>query len=164
MSTIKHGSPMPADILHFAPKMELFPTFQGSPSFPTLNQLALELPTPEQKPSLGLFESLLNNPAILYEDFLKDPTKYDPALEKLLMELATGNKQVRTLLPADRMLLDVATLEYAQAPRPKPPAKPAAQAPTTDDDVVEEWTSTKEQKPRPGIDVPVTELPAYWWL
>lgn len=158
MSTTKPGYPKLEDILTYAPKMEASPTFPGLPAFPTFEQLVQESQTPEQKRSPGLFESLLNNPAVLYEDFLKNPEKYDPALEKLLMELATGNKKLKGLSPEETTLLDRSTLDYAQA-TPKPPARPSVPRPS-----IAESGAPKEEKPRPGIDVPVTELPAYWWV
>ncbi len=157
MSTTKSGSTKLEDISTFAPKMEAFPKFPGFQPFPTLEDLALEDPTLGQKRSPGLFESLLNNPAVLYEDFLKSPEKYDPALERLLTELATGNKKLKALSAAESTLLDRATLDYAQAVPPKPSAPRAAAGGARK-------APRKEEKPRPGIDVPVTELPAYWWV
>lgn len=121
------------------------------PSFPSLVELAEETPVKMEK---GMFETFLNDPAQIYQDALSDPAKYEAGVLELSSSLLQGRK-LKELTPEEMRLLDRATLSFVQVPRTAPaPTKPRPQPKPV---VVEE-------KPTPGVDVPMTELPAFWWV
>lgn len=141
------------------------------PTFPSFKELAArdrteQLQPPKSRRLLDLFDGTLGDLTQLLEDFHRFPDKYGKESQGLLEQLASGSKSVEQLNPHDRRLLNLATFDYHQAPAPKKPdpvqrAASLAKGTTTRRRRVK---SSKIEKPRPGIDVPVTELPAYWWM
>lgn len=139
------------------------------PRFPTFSEL-VDLDNQEQEtPRTGrladLFDGVLGDQTLLVSDYQQHPEKYGEEVRGLLEQLMQGSKSVEHLTTSERRLLNLATFDYFQeAPlRKEAPvthgsnkAKPRAQA--------QRKVAVKREKPRPGIDVPVTELPAYWWL
>lgn len=138
------------------------------PCFPTFSEL-VELDKQEQEQPrrrlADLFDGVLGDQTLLVSDYQKYPEKYGEEVRGLLEQLMQGSKSAEHLTTSDRRLLNLATFDYFQTPplKKEPPvthgsnkAKPRAQAPRK--------VAPQREKPRPGIDVPVTELPAYWWL
>lgn len=140
------------------------------PSFPTFTELVEEdlaqQETPRTKRLLDLFDGTLGDPTPLIVDYQKHPEKYGQEVHDLLEQLMQGSKSVEQLTKAERHLLNLATWDYYSAvPLKKDPPtthgsnKARPKRPSRQRKVV-----PKRAKPRPGADVPVTELPAYWWL
>lgn len=109
--------------------------------------------------NVGLFEGLLRNQyEVLAQDAEDSPEKYDPKVLVLLREILEQKKSVKSLSDVDRALLDRATLDFATfiPPKKKETAPPPPTRPRVREVVSED--------PIPGVDVPVTDVPAYWWL
>lgn len=162
-----------SELLNLQPQLELpFLKPLSSPSFqkfPTLYELANETQQTQRPREVGLFEGLLGNPAVLYEDVLKSPGKYDERVSQVLAELTSGSKNLSALSTEERGLLDQAVLDYSQVSRkPVTPTPRASVSSSTSKEKAptraRKSRRTKAEEPRPGIDVPVTELPAFWWL
>jgi hypothetical protein len=145
------------------------PVAPPPPQFPTFSELveleAQEQATPKMRRLTDLFDGTLGDPTLLVSDYQRNPEKYGDEVKGLLEQLMQGSKSVERLTTSERRLLNLATFDYFQAPplKKEPPVthgsnkgKPRPQAPRK--------AAPKREKPRPGIDVPVTELPAYWWL
>jgi len=137
-----------------------FPTFQelvkqhGESSSETVNRRLSDL-----------FDGTLGDQTRLVEDFQSCPEKYGEECRELLQRLASGSASVKHLNPNDRRLLNLATLDYHQSVPPKKsptPKNSAAQETRPAQRVKRQRPPT--ERPRPGLDVPVTELPVYWWL
>lgn len=120
---------------------------------------------PKTRRLTDLFDGVLGDQTLLVSDYQRHPEKYGEEVRGLLEHLMQGSRSVEHLTTSERRLLNLATFDYFQAvpPKKEPPvthgsnkAKPRAQVPHK--------TASKKEKPRPGLDVPVTELPAYWWL
>lgn len=135
------------------------------PSFPKFRELVnhstFEVApeaVPEARPQ-GLFHGLLrDNYEALHRDAADNPDKYTGEARELLLQLVQKSKDVRKLTSAERSLLNRATLDFASyvSPRtvqkaPPAPARKKAERPVP-------------PPPRPGVDVPETDMPAYWWL
>ena len=138
------------------------------PHFPTLEevvQLAAEEKPPQRQRLLGLFDGLLGDPIHMLEDFSRHPEKYGSESHELLGQLLSGSTSLKQLSDAERRILDLATFDYLQNPQPKTKQAQALKPPSSSVKTPKELQKELErQKPRPGVDVPVTELPAYWWL
>lgn len=162
-------------------KVELQPMLTGLPSlpppeaprFPTFQELVdLEATTTKgtgNRHLSDLFDGTLGDQTRLVEDFQKNPDKYGEECHDLLQRLGSGNLSTDQLSPHDRRLLNLATLDYHQAvhPKKKPPEAGKAKGATSKGKPAQRtarFNKVQTEKPRPGIDVPVTELPAYWWL
>ncbi len=151
------------------------------PQFPTFQQL-VEAAT-ESQPATGssrklndLFDGMLGTLDPLLADYRETPEKYGEETHALLEQLTHGMTSLERLSTTERMLLNRATFDYYQsvppkieAPKPQPTeseseleklAEYEEEVEVTDDAPSE----TKGPGPVPGVDVPVTELPAYWWL
>lgn len=99
---------------------------------------------------------------ILATDALEGPEKYNAQAVVLLNEMLDGKKSTKSLTDEERRLLDQATLDFATYTPPKQAAPlPARALPAR---VARESEGTEDAEPTPGVDVPVTEAPAYWWL
>jgi len=157
------------------PELKRLPELQpqGAPRFPTFQELVdLDAMTSRETGNhrlSDLFDGTLGDQTRLIEDFQKYPEKYGEECHDLLQRLASGNLSVEQLSQNDRRLLNLATLDFHQAAPPKKP--PTIKKPGTSMQSKPRRRTglfnkarAQAQKPRPGIDVPVTELPAYWWL
>lgn len=108
----------------------------------------------------GLFYGLLGDDVrALHQDATENPDKYDDHTVGLLTQLVQGAKDVRALSRQERDLLDRATLSFASYV--SPPKAPKVQRPVVEKTAAEE---PMDALPTPGIDVPETNAPAYWWL
>ena len=140
-----------------------------APSFPKFHELvnpktfevAREVgPSVSSQPQ-GLFNGLLRDDfATLYQDATENPSKYDEQTVGLLMQLMQGAIKVRELTEAERRLLDKATIDFASyvSPKAAPKKVPPPPAQTSSD------KTPVTAPPTPGIDVPETDTPAFWWL
>lgn len=153
MSKNEPGGSSPSMELPFLKPLE--PT--SFPDFPTLAQLA-EVPEQEAKKETSLFDGLLGDVGALHDDMVRHPEKYDRRTSELLTQLASGSLPPKNLTPEERRLLDMAVMDYAQAPRPRAPG------PARANQQPKKAPAKKRADPVPGRDVPVTELPPYWWL
>lgn len=48
----------------------------------------------------------------MFDDLLRDPSKYETGVSELLQELMSGSKTLETLSPMEQTLLDNATLDF----------------------------------------------------
>lgn len=159
-----------------APKLEGLPNIPSlqspePPTFPSFKELVeldrMEQLQPQQsRRLLDLFDGTLGDPTPLVEDFRAHPEKYGNESHEFLEQLASGTKSVKHLSTNERRLLNLATFDYHQALPPKKPSpiQRAAAAASPKGQVKQRVRRAQKPKPRPGIDVPVTELPAYWWM
>lgn len=153
------------------------------PTFPTFQQLveadrvSLQSTSSVPKKLNDLFDGILGTLEPLLADFQESPEKYGEETHELLGQLTLGSKSLEQLSPNERRLLNLATFDFYQAPKPKPPeplVKEAEAEDEEDEDPIDELDEEAEERraakndkgrgPTPGLDVPVTELPAYWWL
>jgi hypothetical protein len=133
------------------------------PVFPTLQELAIEQEIqqrtpPTRKRLLDLFDGTLGDLAPLLADFSLHPEKYGADQTQLLEQLASGSTSLEQLSPTDRLVLNLAVLDY-NAPIVQ---KTAAQSkkPAT-----QESSDYNDEEPEDQLDDFVeTELPAHWWL
>lgn len=143
------------------------------PQFPSFKEL-VELDRAEQlqpqktRRLSDLFDGTLGDPTLLVADFQRHPEKYGEESQEFLGQLASGTKSIKHLTSHERHLLNLATFDYYQTPTPKPKVTTAQRAATklTGKPTRRKRIRRKVQKPkpRPGVDVPVTELPVYWWM
>lgn len=164
--------------LPFPPKIEplsplTFPTFQQLVEVDRAS-LPATLSAPPRKLN-DLFDGILGTLDPLLADFQASPEKYGEETHALLEQLILGSKSLEQLSENERRLLNLATFDFYQTPKPTPAAPLVKEAAAEDDEElvdeldeeVEERRAAKNdrgQGPVPGVDVPVTELPAYWWL
>ena len=181
MSTKQKWQHEPSEItaLPSPPKIEPL----SPPTFPTFQQLVEAERVSQQSTSSipkkmnDLFDGILGTLEPLLADFQASPEKYGEETHELLGQLILGSKSLEQLSANERRLLNLATFDFYQAPKPKPSeplVKEAAAEDEEDEDPIDEfdeeaegrWASKNEKGrgPIPGVDVPVTELPAYWWL
>lgn len=101
--------------------------------FPTLDELMTPATESVSASSStpGLFSNLVGDPAILLNDLVRDPKKYDPGVEILLQELLSGQKSLKTLDRDDMEMLDRATLDLSRSSSSEPvkPLQKATAAP-----------------------------------
>lgn len=156
MTTRSPSPPKPDCLVGLPPIQPPMP-----PAFPAFEELVAEdaqRQPPTAKKLSDLFDGTLGDLTLLVSDYQRSPEKYGEAEQALLEQLMHGSKSLGRLSSSERLILNMATLNYHQADRPQrvrkpdPPRKPTRAKPR------------KRQEPRPGLDVPVTELPAYWWL
>jgi len=154
-------------------KLPSIPSLQPPepPRFPSFNELVSmdreeQLQPKKSRRLLDLFDGTLGDPTLLAEDFRRHPEKYGKESHEFLEQLASGTKSVEHLNEHERRLLNLATFDYHQAPAPKKtdPIQRAAAASSKNGTGRRRVRRANRPKPRPGIDVPVTELPAYWWM
>lgn len=152
-----------------------FPTFQEllEKELESLSQISR---TPS-KPTNDLFAGMLGTLEPLLDDYQAHPEKYDSIAGALLEQLIHGMKSLEQLTTTERQLLNLATLDFFSPVKPKaePPRLQPAESteeeadPDYDEEQDEEEKrasadAKKPEAPVPGVDIPVTELPAYWWL
>lgn len=146
-----------------APSPPVFPTFTELVEMDLQEQAA---PTKARRLS-DLFD-LLKDQNLLLSDYQRYPEKYGEEVHELLGQLMQGSKSAERLTPSDRRLLNIATFDYFQSvppKKPKPVTNGSRKAPVVAEaKPTKAWLKADNEKPRPGADVPVTELPAYWWL
>jgi hypothetical protein len=103
---------------HYLPSITLL-----APRAPTLFSLARSAQLREaaeqsrKRPSesaKGLFECLVGEPRALYYEMLEDPSRFEEGAVELVQMLVTGQRQSSSLSPAERTLLDHATLDWAR--------------------------------------------------
>jgi hypothetical protein len=144
------------------------PSFPNFPKFPTLKDCARlageeEQQRLERKPD-GIYENILGNPALLYNDLLKNPDRYEDGVQELLSRLIMG-AGTSELEEEERALLSRATLQYVSTDPPKPP-RPEGKSTASKKPPRAKASepSPRKKRPRPGKDVPVTEMRPFWWL
>ena len=132
---------------------------ESPPKFPSLVEVA-ELGGPPAEPkekSRGLFDALLGNVEALYQETVEHPDKFTPEAAALARELVAGGKRLDTLTAAERQVLDLATIDFAEAtPKGKKPRPQRAPTPLVED--------RGPERPVGGVDVPEGAQEAYWWL
>lgn len=146
------------------------------PQFPTFQQLVelereSQLSTPATTKKLNdLFDGMLGDLAPLLADYQVHPEKYGEETHVLLEQLTLGSKSLEQLTETERRLLNLATFDFYQAVPPKKP-EPVVKQTKEDDpadeletDELEDVDAEKPEAHDLGAGVPVTELPAYWWL
>lgn len=99
-----------------------------APAFPTFSELvqreADERANPKTERTKGLFEALIGDPRILYQELLEDPNRFDSSASQVIQELATGARKLEDLNPEEHELLNAATLDFSRPRRPQPSSKP----------------------------------------
>ncbi len=183
MSTKKSSLPKPFEGMEALslPKIEplsplRFPTFQELVEADLATSRSPTSATPSKKLN-DLFDGTLGTLDPLLADYQTTPEKYGVETHALLEQLIHGTKSLEQLSTTERRLLNLATLDFHSAYKPKPEqprlpphqlAEEEADADTEDREYEEEKTAhadtKKPEAPVPGVDVPATELPAYWWL
>jgi hypothetical protein len=178
MNTKQKWPPASSEITALPSLPEIAPL--SPPTFPTFQQLveadreSLSAPAPTRVLN-DLFDGILGTLEPLLADFQEHPEKYSQETHELLGQLTHGSKSLEQLTAHERRLLNLATLDFYSATPPKKPepiVKQAEAEPEEDeatdelDEEAEERRASKDKGrgPIPGVDVPVTELPAYWWL
>lgn len=151
--------------------------------FPTFKELvesdanqSQTLVTPPRRMN-DLFDGILGTLDPLLADYQANPTKYGEETHPLLERLTHGMNSLERLTESERRLLNLATLDFYSATKPKveEPRRPALELPKDGAEIdgegaEDEYEKTahqdakKPEAPVPGVDVPATELPAYWWL
>jgi len=127
------------------------------PSLPSFVELARLDSTPPPPAGKGLFEALVGDTLPLYQDSVEHPDKFSSEGIALLAELAQGGKKVSELSPEDKRLLDLATIDFANA-LPKAKHLPLRRrAPPRE-------KPTETSDPIRGVDTPEEAPTAYWWL
>ena len=123
--------------------------------FPTLNELTTHTvgSTSTSSDTRGLFSSLVGDPAVLLDDLLRDPKKYEPGVETLLQELLSGQKMLANLDMDDRSMLDRATLDLNRSSSPE-------QKPTSVKEASVPLEPPKTEEPE---ELDLTELEPYWF-
>jgi len=136
------------------------------PKFQTFDELVeedrKEQLHPQTRKEMDLFDGILGDPTLLVSDYQRHPEKYGAETHGLLEQLMQGSKSIERLTTHERRLLNLATFDYYQAVPPKKEVPKPTKTP--DRRAAKQREAPKKEKPRPGVDVPVTELPAYWWL
>lgn len=75
----------------------------------------------------GLFETLLGDPLVLYQEVLEDPNRFEDGVVELVQQLVSGATSLDALTSMEKDLLDRAVLDWSR-PRhssPGPGAKPS---------------------------------------
>jgi hypothetical protein len=151
------------------------------PRFPTFRELVRENQIEQlqpRKPDPGLFETLLGDPAVLHALWIDDPDAFNPKVGPLLLDLVTGRKSLSSLSPEEMLLLNEATIEFAQYKKPEPKQlipkveQPSAeQADGSDYEGDLEWnergsgprTSASDVAAGRALEPDETKLPTRWW-
>ncbi len=99
-----------------------------TPTFPTFSELVKKEEEDQRKPKTvrqkGLFEALIGDPRILYQELLEDPNRFDSDAAQVIQELSVGIRQLSDLTHAELELLNEATLDFSRPRRPQPSSKP----------------------------------------
>lgn len=138
--------------------------------FPTFAELVEEDRAKQETSSVsrklnGLFDGMLGDVTPLLADYQEHPEKYGKETHNLLEQLMSGSTSVAQLTTTERRLLNLATFDFFQQTPSKPKERQTAAPPARGAGrAARKVRESKRPGPRPGIDVPETELPAYWWL
>ena len=124
MKSESKPSPTSSRVSPLISLMQLHPLLP--PKFPTWSELTQ---TPSDSPRSsrrqGLFDSLIGDPHVMFDDLLRDPSKYEEGVAELLMSLVSGRRKLIDLSPTEMEALDRATLDFnrlSSLPKPdKPP-------------------------------------------
>jgi hypothetical protein len=158
LSGLKPLEPLPSP-----PELK-FPTFRE-----LVEQELTESPQPEAND--GLFSQLVQDPAILYREYLDDPDRFEESAGLLLQQLYSGLKNLEELTPEEMKILDQATVEFAQyLAKPKTPsesqraAQPRSAIPSDDEPEIP-WTDHVGGPSLPAMELPVSlpDAPTFWW-
>jgi hypothetical protein len=102
----------------------------ASVTFPTFWELVSDdaergpAAAPRQR---SLFEALIGDPRILYQEVLEDPNRFQPESVTLLQQVIAGTKRLSTLTSAEQELLNSATVAFTRPRRlPDSPLTPSA--------------------------------------
>lgn len=145
------------------------------PRFPTFLELTQQHQTETETPASrrrGLFEQLLGEPSILYNDLLDDPEKYEEGVAQLLLLLIGGKKSLDQLTVEESHLLDRATLDFniPTSHKPESLTVPIPTRPPEDDsgderDIEYHEPMRSSQPPMPvhELDSPLEGSPSFWW-
>lgn len=143
-TSIPQNSSLPSPLL-------LAPRF---PRFSALVSMSEKQPPAAAKRG-GLFLGLLKDPHALLQDLLESPNKYEEGVSTLLQDLVAGRRRLDELTDQEMLLLDRATVDFAQPARHNrvipPPHSPAPVA--------------QRQEPVVEEAMPLIEgMQPYWWL
>lgn len=122
--------------------------------FPSFFELVEKEVVPVTKERESLFEQLLKGRLpVLLDDVEKTPEKYDERCVELLEDLRTGRKKLSSLTALEKKTLDLAVIDFAgnPPPKPNPPRK--------------QVTSEEPPKRPSPKDVEFVEgAVPYWWV
>jgi hypothetical protein len=127
----------------------------------------------------GLFETLLGDPRVLYQEMLEDPSRFDAEVTELVLRLVAGATNLESLTSEEREVLDRAVLDWA-SPRHSSRGPSPSSTPTSsglpeeverpyaelleDSDVELEY---REGGPPVPIslapEMPHDPVPTFWW-
>ncbi len=139
-----------------------------APTFPTFFELAgASVTETSPAPSKELFQSLIGDPRVLFQELLEDPSRFDEGVAESLQELISG-KPFNELERSQRDLLNKATIDFATNKRPTKPKEAAPKqrlsaaekAAEEDDEPELEWGSHGPRLAPP--DAP-SAMPTFWW-
>lgn len=133
------------------------------PRFPTLSELTSPPPaSPAPSSVSGLFASLIGDPTVIFDDLLRNPEKYEPRVQGLLLDLMSGRRRLAELPTEEREILDRATLDWNRKTSSSPPSP----SPTTSSESEKLKSSsedsvrrTKEAEVEPEREVPSDLIP-----
>jgi hypothetical protein len=124
-----------------------------------------------------LFEELLGDPQVLYQEVTEDPSRFEKGILELLLPLVSGQRDNSQLTAEERDSLDRATLDWALPrhqstgglPLPEPAREPAAlQHLTQEPDLMDEALDLQQLddgsfRPLPEAPKPTDKPPTFWW-
>jgi hypothetical protein len=127
----------------------------------------------------GLFETLLGDPRVLYQEVLEDPSRFEPEAMDLIQRLVAGAVSLDALTSTEREMLDRAVLDWS---RPRHSSRGSSTSPSTiSSDLPEEVErSYQEALEDPDVEleyreggppvpvslapeVPTDPVPTFWW-
>ena len=156
------------------PWLQPLPPLPGL-TFPTVSELVeQELYSPTVEVDDGLFSQLVQDPLVLYREYLDDPERFDERVGLLLQQLVSNQKKLEELTAEERGLLNTATAEHAQyVPKPKPPpaqqpkASPLSDSSYEDGDEESElpWKGRQSGPAPTAMELPadLPTAPSFWW-
>ncbi len=143
-------------------------------SFPSVEQILahpvnphplLRLADTPPPSSPSLFQGLLGGRLdVLVQDAVDHPERYDEATQLALQELTAGTRKLEAMTPAERSILDRATMDFAayrpppapkNAPKPQPPGRKPRLVVAADE---------LEDGRAPQVEEPGGTMTPYWWL
>jgi len=136
--------------------------------FPSFSELASQVATPTSPPTNeGLFSTLVQDPHVLYREYLDDPERFTQEAGTLLTELVSQQKSLDSLTAEEMELLNQSTIEFAQhSPKPEPspePSKPHQDLFEEEGEEELEWQPGGQIPTRPVVDLPNAAPTAEWW-
>ena len=157
-----------------------------APTFASFSEIVAEDGTPKETArghtQKGLFEAYLGDPRVLYYELIEDPSRFEDGVSDLVQQLVGGMKQLEQLSPAEKRLLDRATLSWAE-PRHRPSGDsltrssstplPVKEPPATYAEALEDPDIELEYRehgaPVPILDADLGDIsaeapPTFWWV